>query len=119
MSEKFVQTVSSVNYNKGVFSLYFVGQDQQNMANGVMAENDNELQLKQAIHMPASGFMYMVSMIKNMLDDPRMAAEFDKLVAAGFLPAPEAEAVTVKETAPVTETATKKRKSRSKNSDQP
>jgi len=117
MSEKYVQTVSSVNYNKGVFSLYFVGQDQQNMANGVMAENDNELQLKQAIHMPASGFMYMVSMIKNMLDDPRMAAEFDKLVAAGFLPAPDAEAVTVKEA--VTETATKKRKSRGKNSDQP
>lgn len=27
MMEKFVQTVSSVNYNKGVFSLYFVGQD--------------------------------------------------------------------------------------------
>ncbi|EGQ9845910.1 peptide chain release factor 1, partial [Vibrio cholerae] len=26
MMEKFVQTVSSVNYNKGVFSLYFVGQ---------------------------------------------------------------------------------------------
>ncbi len=34
MTEKFVQTVSSVNYNKGVFSLYFVGQDQKNMANG-------------------------------------------------------------------------------------
>lgn len=29
MMEKFVQTVSSVNYNKGVFSLYFVGQDQK------------------------------------------------------------------------------------------
>ncbi|MEZ9729612.1 peptide chain release factor 1, partial [Vibrio splendidus] len=26
MTEKFVQTISSVNYNKGVFSLYFVGQ---------------------------------------------------------------------------------------------
>ncbi|MFA0657512.1 peptide chain release factor 1, partial [Vibrio splendidus] len=39
MTEKFVQTVSSVNYNKGVFSLYFVGQDQNNMASGVMAEN--------------------------------------------------------------------------------
>ncbi|ATD27340.1 hypothetical protein FORC55_1356 [Vibrio cholerae] len=36
MMEKFVQTVSSVNYNKGVFSLYFVGQDQKNMAHGVM-----------------------------------------------------------------------------------
>ncbi len=47
MTEKFVQTVSSVNYNKGVFSLYFVGQDQKNMANGVMAESDNDLELKQ------------------------------------------------------------------------
>ncbi|MBS9437880.1 peptide chain release factor 1 [Photorhabdus noenieputensis] len=89
MSEKFVQTISSVNYNKGVFSLYFVGQEPNRMANGIMAENDNVLELKQVIHMPASGFMYMVSMVKNMLEDPRMAAEFDKLVAAGFLPAPQ------------------------------
>ena len=90
MTEKFVQTVSSVNYNKGVFSLYFVGPDQKNMANGVLAESDNDLELKQVVHMPASGFMYMVSMVKNMLEDPRMEAEFDKLVTAGFLPAGDA-----------------------------
>ncbi|HDG1637336.1 TPA: peptide chain release factor 1, partial [Vibrio cholerae] len=53
MMEKFVQTVSSVNYNKGVFSLYFVGQDQKNMAHGVMAESDNDLELKQVVYMPA------------------------------------------------------------------
>jgi hypothetical protein len=86
MTEKFVQTISSVNYNKGIFSLYFVGQDQNKMANGFVAESDEDLELKQVIHMPASGFMYMVSMIKNMLDDPRMEAEFDKLVSSGFLP---------------------------------
>ncbi|MDC9596380.1 protein RtxH [Xenorhabdus anantnagensis] len=90
MSEKFVQTISSVNYNKGVFSLYFVGQEPNRMANGTLAENDQELQLKQVIHMPASGFMYMVSMVKSMLEDPRMEAELNKLIAAGFLPAPEA-----------------------------
>ncbi|WP_426577847.1 peptide chain release factor 1 [Xenorhabdus stockiae] len=89
MSEKFVQTISSVNYNKGVFSLYFVGQDPKRMANGVLAENDQELELKQVIHMPASGFMYMVSMVKGMLEDPRMEAEINKLIAAGFLPMPE------------------------------
>ncbi|CDG17010.1 hypothetical protein [Xenorhabdus doucetiae] len=90
MSEKFVQTVSSVNYNKGVFSLYFVGQEPNRMASGMLAENDQELQLKQVIHMPASGFMYMVSMVKSMLEDPRMEAEISKLIAAGFLPVPEA-----------------------------
>ncbi|CDH19308.1 peptide chain release factor 1 [Xenorhabdus bovienii] len=89
MSEKFVQTISSVNYNKGVFSLYFVGQEPNRMANGILAENDQELQLKQVIHMPASGFMYMVSMVKSMLEDPRMEAEMNKLIAAGFLPVPE------------------------------
>ncbi|MBF4382288.1 hypothetical protein EA848_13400 [Vibrio anguillarum] len=88
MSEKFVQTVSSVNYNKGVFSLYFVGQNQSNMANGIMAESDTDLELKEVIHMPASGFMYMVSMVKNMLEDPRMNEELEKLIAAGFLPSP-------------------------------
>ncbi|CAM3710151.1 peptide chain release factor 1 [Xenorhabdus thuongxuanensis] len=89
MSEKFVQTISSVNYNKGVFSLYFVGQEPNRMANGMLAENDQELQLKQVIHMPASGFMYMVSMVKSMLEDPRMEAEINKLITAGFLPMPE------------------------------
>ena len=91
MTEKFVQTISSVNYNKGIFSLYFVGQDQNKMANGIVAESDEELELKQVIHMPASGFMYMVSMIKNMLDDPRMEAEFDKLISSGFLPVSSGE----------------------------
>ncbi|PHM65849.1 hypothetical protein Xsto_01586 [Xenorhabdus stockiae] len=88
MSEKFVQTISSVNYNKGVFSLYFVGQEPNKMANGVLAENDQELELKQVIHMPVSGFMYLVSMVKNMLEDPRMEAEINKLMTAGFLAVP-------------------------------
>ncbi|RFS23699.1 protein RtxH [Aeromonas dhakensis] len=92
MTEQFVQTVSSVNYNKGIFSLYFVGQDPLKMAQGIMAESDSELALKQTVHMPAAGFMYMVSMIKNMLEDPRMAAEFDKLIAAGLIPAAPADA---------------------------
>ncbi|TNH80846.1 peptide chain release factor 1 [Aeromonas hydrophila] len=97
MTEQFVQTVSSINYNKGIFSLYFVGQDPLKMAQGVMAESDNELALKQTVHMPAAGFMYMVSMIKNMLEDSRMAAEFDKLIAAGLIQAAPADA---QETAP-------------------
>ncbi|PXA73647.1 MULTISPECIES: protein RtxH [Vibrio] len=109
MIEKFVQTVSSVNYNKGVFSLYFVGQDQNNMANGVMAESDNDLELKQVVHMPASGFMYMVSMIKNMLEDPRMEAEFNKLVAAGFLPAGDVSANSTEDAVAEEKPAVKKR----------
>lgn len=112
MSENYVQTVSSVNYNKGIFSLYFFGQNQQNMSNGVMAENDSELELKQVVHMPASGFMYMVSMVKNMLEDPRMAAEFEKLVAAGFLPTdPSQEASAESE---IVKATPKKQTSRSK-----
>ncbi|MDC9580146.1 peptide chain release factor 1 [Xenorhabdus sp. PR6a] len=118
MSEKFVQTVSSVNYNKGVFSLYFVGQEPNRMASGMLAENDQELQLKQVIHMPASGFMYMVSMVKSMLEDPRMEAEISKLIDAGFLPVPETHPATHNEgekpvaaQAAVAETAEPKKRS--------
>ncbi|MDE1326366.1 peptide chain release factor 1 [Vibrio aestuarianus] len=114
MTEKFVQTVSSVNYNKGVFSLYFVGQNQKNMASGVMAESDNDLELKQVVHMPASGFMYMVSMVKNMLEDPRMSAEFDKLVAAGFLPSNEPNIDQAEEVKTEEKPALKKRSSKAK-----
>ncbi|CCN86053.1 conserved hypothetical protein [Vibrio nigripulchritudo SFn27] len=109
-AEKFVQTVSSVNYNKGVFSLYFVGQNQAKMANGVMAESDDELELKQVVHMPASGFMYMMSTIGSMLEDTRMKAELEKLVASGFLPAinPESSA---SETEATSESSDKKAES--------
>ncbi|CED61952.1 Peptide chain release factor 1 [Moritella viscosa] len=113
MTENFVQTVSSVNYNKGIFSLYFVGQNQQSMSNGVMAENDADLELKQVVHMPAIGFMYMVSMVKNMLEDPRMAAEFDKLVAAGFLPTDPALEESGEESE-IVSAASKKKTARSK-----
>ncbi|EOX5556621.1 peptide chain release factor 1 [Yersinia enterocolitica] len=84
--ETYVQTTSLVNYNKGVFSLYFVSQNQQQMAKGIAAKNDNELELKQVIHMPASGFMYMVSMVKNMLEDPRMQQEIENMINASLLP---------------------------------
>ncbi|HFG8881256.1 TPA: peptide chain release factor 1 [Yersinia enterocolitica] len=84
--ETYVQTTSLVNYNKGIFSLYFVSQNQQQMAKGIATENDNELELKQVIHMPASGFMYMVSMVKNMLEDPRMQQEIENMMNANLLP---------------------------------
>lgn len=84
--EIYVQTTSLVNYNKGVFSLYFVSQNQQQMAKGIVAKNDSELELKQVVHMPASGFMYMVSMVKNMLEDPRMQQEIDNMINANLLP---------------------------------
>lgn len=99
MNEKFVQTVSSINYNKGLFSLYFVGQEPHQMAQGIMAKTDEELALKQVIHIPASGFIYMVSMIKSMLEDPRIDAEFDKLITAGLLPLPQNESDVIDENA--------------------
>lgn len=84
--EIYVQTTSLVNYNKGVFSLYFVSQNQQQMAKGIVAKNDSELELKQVVHMPATGFMYMVSMVKNMLEDPRMQQEINNMINANLLP---------------------------------
>ncbi|WP_432330400.1 peptide chain release factor 1 [Yersinia enterocolitica] len=55
-------------------------------AKGIAAKNDSELELKQVVHMPASGFMYMVSMVKNMLEDPRMQQEIDNMINANLLP---------------------------------
>ncbi|HEN3622692.1 TPA: peptide chain release factor 1 [Yersinia enterocolitica] len=84
--EVYVQTASLVNYNKGVFSLYFVSQNQHQMAKGIAAKNDSELELKQVIHMPASGFIYMVSMVKNMLENPQMQQEIENMINANLLP---------------------------------
>ncbi|MEM0553460.1 MULTISPECIES: peptide chain release factor 1 [Aeromonas] len=109
MIEQFVQTVSSVNYNKGIFSLYFVGQDPLKMSQGVMAESDNELVLKQTIHMPFAGFMYMVSMVKTMLEDPRMVSEFDKLIDAGLIPTASSEELQVASESNIQTTPRKKK----------
>lgn len=84
---KFVQAISSVNYNNGIFSLYFVGQDPHKIAQGIMPETDEALALKQVTHIPASGFIYMASTIKNRLEDPRINIEFEKLITAGLFPA--------------------------------
>ncbi|OWF70417.1 peptide chain release factor 1 [Yersinia frederiksenii] len=69
-----------------MFFALFVSQDQNKMAKGITAVNDEELELKQVVHMPASGFMYMVSMVKNMLEDPRMEQEIKNLINSGLLP---------------------------------
>ncbi|HHJ1288859.1 TPA: hypothetical protein ACWYFI_003640, partial [Proteus mirabilis] len=46
INEKFVQEISSINYNNSIFSLYFVGQDPHKIAQGIMPEKDEELALK-------------------------------------------------------------------------
>ena len=38
------------------------------------------------IHIPASGFIYMASIIKIMLENPCINKEFEKLIAADLLP---------------------------------
>ena len=38
------------------------------------------------IHIPASGFIYMASIIKSMLENPCINKEFEKLIAADLLP---------------------------------
>ncbi|MDX7987770.1 hypothetical protein FE392_10580 [Xenorhabdus sp. 12] len=66
MSEKFVQTVSSVNYyNNSDFSFCFSGQEYNQMINGIIAENDQELK---NIYMPAYDFMYVLPMAKGKLE---------------------------------------------------
>lgn len=36
--------------------------------------------------MPISGFMYMVSVIKNLLDNEKMQEQIEKYIEAGLLP---------------------------------
>ena len=38
------------------------------------------------IHIPDSGFIYMASIIKSMLENPCINKEFEKLIAADLLP---------------------------------
>ena len=126
--QKFVETISGINVSNGVVKIYFINEDEENLANGLdnsiknnsnfnrnsfqnhdslksnfnkinqnnssnnpenNSPNNNQKIFMKHDHtliMPISGFMYMVSVIKNLLENSQMQEQIEKYIEAGLLP---------------------------------
>lgn len=84
--ETFVDTMSAISCTNGVVRMMFVGQDLRKSA---LLKGDEkvvpEAELVQVLTMPVPGFLYMVNVVKNMMDEPRMAELLAKMEEAGLL----------------------------------
>lgn len=82
---QFVDTLSGINVGNGVVKLYFVTQDEQALQEEAL-DNVNNMNPAQTLVMPIPGFMYMVSVVKGLLDNPKMAEQIERYIDAGLLP---------------------------------
>lgn len=86
MQDVYAETVSVINFNNGVVRMMLVDQDPS-----VLAENGNDPEkmkprMKQQIIMPLPGFLYMISVIKGLMEDPKMQQVIEKYSELGLLP---------------------------------
>lgn len=83
---KFVDTLSGINVSNGVVKLYFVSQDDNDKNARQQSQSPKDMQPTQTIVMPIAGFMYMVSIVKGLLETPQMIEQIQRYIDAGLLP---------------------------------
>ena len=89
MKDLYAETVSAINFNNGVVKMVFVDQDPAKLAEKDVDPAKIPPRMKQQVIMPLPGFFYMLSVIKNLVDDPKMQKIVEKYVDIGLLPNPE------------------------------
>lgn len=97
MQDIYVDTVSAINFNNGVVRMIMVDQDPSTIAAGQAEPGAAPtMREKQHVVMPLAGFLYMVSVIQGLTEDPRMKDIIARHAGAGLLPgvAPETPAQT-------------------------
>ncbi|MBE3638827.1 peptide chain release factor 1 [Mangrovicoccus algicola] len=95
MQDIYVDTVTAINFNNGIVRMTMVDQDPDSLADGVAtlpgeSHPEPRLRRKQQVIMPLNGFLYMVSVIKGLVDDPKMQQIISRHVEAGLLPGADA-----------------------------
>ncbi|MBS8260642.1 peptide chain release factor 1 [Roseibium polysiphoniae] len=86
MQDVYAETVSAINFNNGVVRMLLVDQDPQLLAKGEQVAADIEPRLKQQVIMPLPGFLYMLSVVKGLMEDPKMQGIIEKYAELGLLP---------------------------------
>ncbi len=88
MNDVYVDTVSAINFNNGVVKMLMVDQDPDTIAEQKpgQAPADVTPRIKQQVVMPLPGFLYMLSVIKGLMEDPKMVGIIEKYAELGLLP---------------------------------
>ncbi len=92
MQDIYADTVSAINFNNGMVRMYLVDLDPVEMSKEGADPSKIEPRLKDQIIMPLPGFLYMVSIIKNLVDDPKVQKMVEKYVELGLLPPVDTQA---------------------------
>ncbi len=93
MEELYADTLIGINFNNGVVKLVLASQDLESIIKPDGSHNDEKLNMKsnRVINMPLSGFLYSVSVIENLLKDPKMVQVIESYQKAGLLPKEQKE----------------------------
>lgn len=85
VEEKYVETISAVNYLNGVVRLYCAGHDVQ----GLLISEDNAQgpsETRFCVTMPLSGFLYAMSVVNGFVENERFAEIVKRSIDAGLIP---------------------------------
>ena len=88
MNTKFVDTISSINFNNGIIKLHFITQDDEEQALNTKKDTENvapKVEYSHTVAMTLPGFIYMASIVKGLLEDPKMQKQIDQYVDLGIL----------------------------------
>lgn len=86
VQDVYAETVSAINFNNGVVRMFLVDQDPSALAEKNVDPSKITPRLKQQVIMPLPGFLYMVSIIRGLMEDPKMQEVVKKYVELGLLP---------------------------------
>ncbi len=88
MEEIYADTIIGINFNNGVVKLVLANQDLETIIKSDGSHNDEQINMKgnRIVNMPLSGFLYSVSVIENLLKDPKMVKVIESYQKAGILP---------------------------------
>jgi len=90
MQDVYAETVSAIHFTNGIVRILLVDQDP------AVDEETIAPRLKQQIVMPLAGFMYMLSIARDFLEDPKMKSLVEAYVDMGMLPKPDGHFATPK-----------------------
>jgi hypothetical protein len=84
--EVFAETLSVINVRNGVVRMVLVDQAAEEIASGERAEGGEiQTETKAIINMPMAGFLYMASVVQNLLADEKFATSVRKMIEAGLV----------------------------------
>ncbi|MBD8892519.1 hypothetical protein [Roseibium litorale] len=88
MQDVYVGTAAAINFNNGIVRMLLADQDPSDLMTKGAKPEEMEARLKQQVLMPLPGFLYVFTIIKGLMDDPKMQKIIKKYTELGLLLSP-------------------------------